>query len=239
MSLFVNELLRAATQTTTAKTRGGYHDEHTAKKHIRGFRCYRRLYTAACVILTVLPAVYLVVAAQTPLWATAYMFAVFVGVGLYCIFKRASDVTLNKKESLTSRTWFYLDELADAGKLNGLVSLAKKGRSKGACLVIAFQSISGLRDDSLYGQCGCDELLGQIGTRFAGRLKCISTADYVSNLLIDRQLWVLHEVDYFDPDPAYGFPHGIFLGRYPVSLLLLRLQIFSARRLSGPPGPRA
>ena len=41
---------------------------------------------AAFVILTVLPAVYLVVAVQAPLWATAYMFAVFVGVGLYCIF---------------------------------------------------------------------------------------------------------------------------------------------------------
>ena len=41
---------------------------------------------AACVILTVLPAVYLVVAAHAPLWATAYMFAVFVSVGLYCIF---------------------------------------------------------------------------------------------------------------------------------------------------------
>ena len=41
---------------------------------------------AAFVILTVLPAVYLVVAVHAPLWATAYMFAVFVGVGLYCIF---------------------------------------------------------------------------------------------------------------------------------------------------------
>ena len=41
---------------------------------------------AGFVILTVLPAVYLVVAAHAPLWATAYMFTVFVGVGLYCIF---------------------------------------------------------------------------------------------------------------------------------------------------------
>lgn len=41
---------------------------------------------AVCVILTILPAAYLVVAVHAPLWATAYMFAVFVGVGLYCIF---------------------------------------------------------------------------------------------------------------------------------------------------------
>ena len=41
---------------------------------------------AAFVILTVVPAVYLLVAAHAPLGATAYLFAVFVGVGLYCIF---------------------------------------------------------------------------------------------------------------------------------------------------------
>ncbi len=41
---------------------------------------------AVCVIVTILPAAYLVVAVQAPLWAMAYMFAVFIGVGLYCIF---------------------------------------------------------------------------------------------------------------------------------------------------------
>jgi len=43
------------------------------------------LMIVACVIFIVAPAVYLVVAVHAPLWATAYMFAVFVGVGLYCI----------------------------------------------------------------------------------------------------------------------------------------------------------
>jgi type IV secretory pathway TraG/TraD family ATPase VirD4 len=104
-----------------------------------------------------------------------------------CIFKRASDITLDREESDSSRTWFFLDELADAGKLNGLISLAKKGRSKGGCLAIAFQSVSGLRDSRLYGQQGCDELLGQIGTRFIGRLECTTTAEYISNLIGDQK----------------------------------------------------
>lgn len=103
------------------------------------------------------------------------------------IFKRVSDVILDKPESPTSRTWIFLDELADAGKLNGLVSLAKKGRSKGACIVIAFQSVSGLKDESLYGQFQCDELLGQIGTRFIGRLECVPTAEYASNLVGEQK----------------------------------------------------
>jgi len=39
----------------------------------------------------------------------------------------------------------------------------------------------------LYGQYGCDELLGQIGTRFIGRLECTSTAEYISNLVGDQK----------------------------------------------------
>lgn len=105
-----------------------------------------------------------------------------------CIFKRASDVTLDLGESTSRRTWVFLDEAADAGRLQGLVSLAKKGRSKGACVVLAFQSISGLRDPQLYGQFGTDELLGQIGTRFIGRLECPVTAQYVSELIGDQDI---------------------------------------------------
>lgn len=103
------------------------------------------------------------------------------------IFKRVSDVILDKPESHKSRTWVFLDELADAGKLPGLVSLAKKGRSKGACIAIAYQSISGLKDESHYGQFQCDELLGQIGTRFIGRLECVPTAEYASNLVGEQK----------------------------------------------------
>ncbi len=112
-----------------------------------------------------------------------------------CIFKRASDVTLDQSESKTRRTWFVLDELADAGKLPGLISLAKKGRSKGACIALAFQSISGLRDQSLYGKYGTDELMGQIGTRFIGRLECVSTAEYISQL-IGEQEYVAESTSY-------------------------------------------
>ncbi len=61
------------------------------------------------------------------------------------LFKRACDVTLDQNDSKTKRSWFVIDEVSDAGKLPGLGSLAKKGRSKGASIVLAFQSIEGLR----------------------------------------------------------------------------------------------
>lgn len=103
-----------------------------------------------------------------------------------CIFKRACDLTLHLPESRTRRNWFVVDELADAGKLDGLVSLLKKGRSKGAAVALAFQSVSGLRDSNLYGQYFTDELLGQIGNRFIGRLECQTTAEWASQLVGDH-----------------------------------------------------
>lgn len=105
-----------------------------------------------------------------------------------CIFKRACDITLAQQETLTPRTWFIIDELSEAGRLDGLVSLLKKGRSKGASVTISFQSVSGLRDARMYGPHFTDEILGQIGNRFFGRLECPETADWVSKLFGDQEI---------------------------------------------------
>ncbi|MEX2171048.1 MAG: type IV secretion system DNA-binding domain-containing protein [Pirellulales bacterium] len=104
-----------------------------------------------------------------------------------CLFKRASDLVLNQSNSFTRRTWFLWDELSEAGKLDGLVSLMKKGRSKGACCVLAFQSIQGLRHSALYGREQTDEILGQIANRWFGRLECVETADWASELFGDQE----------------------------------------------------
>jgi hypothetical protein len=105
-----------------------------------------------------------------------------------CVFRRAGEVTLALPESKTREIWFFVDELADAGQLDGIRSLAKKGRSKGGRIFIAFQSISGLRDPKLYGQHGTDDLLGQIGNRAIGRLECPETAKWVSDLIGEQEV---------------------------------------------------
>ncbi|MBX3412616.1 MAG: type IV secretion system DNA-binding domain-containing protein [Pirellulales bacterium] len=103
-----------------------------------------------------------------------------------CMSKRACDLTLNLPDSFKRRSWFIWDELAEAGKQDGLISLMKKGRSKGACVAIAFQSISGLRDQQMYGTYQTDELLGLMANRFIGRLECPVTADWASSLFGDQ-----------------------------------------------------
>ncbi len=105
-----------------------------------------------------------------------------------CIFRRATDITLNQSESHTRRNWFFIDEVAEAGRLEALVPLLKKGRSKGGCVAIAFQSICGLRDQKMYGPFLTDDLLGQIGNRFIGRLECSETAEWASKLIGDQEV---------------------------------------------------
>ena len=68
-----------------------------------------------------------------------------------------------------------------------LPSLLKKGRSKGARVGIAFQSISGLRDPKLFGQQVTDDILGQISNRFCGRVECHETAEFLSRLMGDAE----------------------------------------------------
>ncbi len=118
------------------------------------------------------------------------------------IFKRATDYILGQSESFTRRTWFILDELSECGKLDGLVSILKKGRSRGACVSINFQTISGLRDNHLYGPYLADEILGQIGNHFFGRLEDPETSDRASKLFGDQ------EIDQYTTNNTWGGQGG-------------------------------
>jgi hypothetical protein len=103
------------------------------------------------------------------------------------IFKRATELVLNQSESWSRRSWMFIDELAEQPRLDGLIPFLKKGRSKGGCTVVAFQSNSGLRDSTRYGQYFADDVLGQIGNRFLGRIECVETAEWASRLFGDQE----------------------------------------------------
>ena len=72
------------------------------------------------------------------------------------LFQRLTELTLDGTESQTRRTWFFLDEARKLGHLSGLDDLMTNGRSKGACVVIGFQDIDGIR--AVYGK----EVAGEI-----------------------------------------------------------------------------
>ncbi len=105
-----------------------------------------------------------------------------------CILKRASDLLLAQPDSGSRQSYMLIDEASDMGRIDGLVPLAKKGRSKGVSLILAFQSIAGLRDKNVYGPEQTADLLGQFGNRFFGRLECHETAEWASKLVGDQEV---------------------------------------------------
>lgn len=94
------------------------------------------------------------------------------------IFQRCVELALKEPNSKTRRTWFFLDEVREAGKLDGLSALLNKGRSRGCCVALGFQDIHGLKD--VYGQEVALELVGQCSQKALLRLESEATAKWAS-----------------------------------------------------------
>ena len=102
------------------------------------------------------------------------------------IFKRLSELILAQTESESRRTWVFLDELRQAGKLEGLSSLLTKGRSKGASIILGYQDIEGLRE--VYGYQLANEIAGQCASKAILRCDSSDTAKWASDLFGEREV---------------------------------------------------
>ena len=103
------------------------------------------------------------------------------------IFKRVTELLLARreltrpeKEAGQNLTWFFLDEVREAGRLDGLSRLLTKGRSKGASVVLGFQDIDGLR--ATYGNEVANEICGQCGSIAILKLSSPSTAQWACEI---------------------------------------------------------
>lgn len=97
------------------------------------------------------------------------------------IFQRLVELVLAQSESTTRRTWFFLDELKEMGRLDGLPSLLTKGRSKGARVAIMFQTIEGLR--AVYGDRLANEIAGMCACKLLLRTDSPETAHWASGVI--------------------------------------------------------
>lgn len=102
------------------------------------------------------------------------------------IFKRLTELVLALPESTTRRNWIFLDEVREAGELDGLGRLLTKGRSKGACVVLGLQDIDGLRD--VYGREIAHEIVGLCSNKAILRTDSPGTAEWASRLFGEREV---------------------------------------------------
>lgn len=101
------------------------------------------------------------------------------------IFQRLTELVLDQNESPTRRTWFFLDEARKIGKLDGLDDLMTNGRSKGACVVLGFQDIAGMRE--IYGPHVAEEILGMCGSIGILKVSGATTPQWASQILGERE----------------------------------------------------
>lgn len=96
------------------------------------------------------------------------------------LFKRWTDNILAQPDDTPKRFWTFIDELSEAGLLQGFPSFVKKARSKGGRCAVATQSIEGLRDPKLYGEKVTADFLSCFGNKLCMRLNCVATAEFLS-----------------------------------------------------------
>jgi type IV secretory pathway TraG/TraD family ATPase VirD4 len=97
------------------------------------------------------------------------------------LFFRIAELILSRPEGDGGQTWFFLDEIREAQKLDKLPQLLTQGRSKGARVVLGFQDIEGLRH--VYQDKVANELVGQCATKVILRLNSPETAAWASRVL--------------------------------------------------------
>lgn len=107
------------------------------------------------------------------------------------IFRRIAEMVLSQTELYepgfrSPRTWFFLDEVREAGKLDNLSRLLTQGRSKGAAVVLGFQDVAGLQ--AVYGKEVANELVGQCATTVILRLNSPETAAWASRVIGSHEL---------------------------------------------------
>ena len=102
------------------------------------------------------------------------------------LFQRLSELVLAGEESQSRQTWIFLDEVREAGRLEGLSRLMTKGRSKGACVVLGFQAIEGMRE--VYGPNVAAEIVGLCNNKAILRLESPLSAQWASELFAKTEL---------------------------------------------------
>ncbi|MCS7466279.1 type IV secretion system DNA-binding domain-containing protein [Stieleria sp. ICT_E10.1] len=103
------------------------------------------------------------------------------------LLRRISQLVLGRgDERPIDLTWFFLDEIREAGKLHGLRQLMTEGRSKGARVVLGFQDIEGLY--SLYGEHEAGEMVGLCANQLLLHIDNPKTRTWASDFMGEAEI---------------------------------------------------
>lgn len=99
-----------------------------------------------------------------------------------------SDETLSLPDSTTRRTFLFLDELRNLGRINSLFATINEGRSRGIVTIAGTQSLEGIQ--AVYGEKEGQEILGQFRSKTFLRNDSHVTATWISEHIGQVTYWV-------------------------------------------------
>ena len=95
------------------------------------------------------------------------------------LLKALTQEILRGEETSRPRHWFFLDEFPAMKRVDCIHDLLNRGRSKGASVVLGFQSIEGL--SNAYGEDAANEILGQCAHKTFLRVGSPKTAAWAES----------------------------------------------------------
>jgi Type IV secretion-system coupling protein DNA-binding domain len=100
------------------------------------------------------------------------------------LIRRIIDIIKDKENlshnNIQGYTWFFLDELKEMGKVDGLNELLNFSRSKGVAVILGVHTVPGMK--ATYGDHEAEEILGLCRNKVVLRTDCPATAEYLSSL---------------------------------------------------------
>lgn len=145
------------------------------------------------------------------------------------LFQRLAELVLTESESTTRRTWFFLDELKEAGKHDALPRLLTEGRSKGVRIAMGFQTIEGL--EAVYGDRLASEITGIAANKCLLRTDSHKTAEWASYAIgeTEYRAWTRSK----DPQGYQSISEQIVKREAVIASQLQRLPLANRKRLYG------
>ena len=98
----------------------------------------------------------------------------------------AISALLTSKNDDQRRVWFFVDEFATWGRIEGVEPLLTKARKKGGCAVLGLQNVSQVREN--YGKERSQTLLSSCGTWLTLRSTDGDTAEFLSRNIGDEDI---------------------------------------------------
>lgn len=118
------------------------------------------------------------------------------------LLRRLMDVLLSNPNNTPKRTWLFLDELAQLGRIPKFSEFLPMCRSKGIAVAIGIQELAGLFKETAYGKEEGSVIIGQCNNRAFLRTKDEATAQWAAKQIGEVERFIPYTTATYGQHPS-------------------------------------